>query len=144
MRPPPLRLLSAAALGGALFACATPTHESYKLYPGPARPLSELAVVRLDDASIAEFDGRVAERTDWADVQLLPGKHQIRWQREFGASVTVEPSGFATGGNSAEVTLEAGHVYALRADRSYGLGYEMYFWISDETTGRVIAGAPKP
>jgi hypothetical protein len=92
-------------------------------------------VVRLRDASIAELDGRVAERSDWAEVQLLPGKHQIRWE-----------SGLISGGDSAEVTLEAGHVYALRAARTHNPWRyeETYFWISDETTGEVIAGAPKP
>jgi hypothetical protein len=137
-------LLPVAALVGALFACVTAAHESYKLYPGPARPLSEIAVVRLADASVAEFDGREAMAGDWFAVHLLPGLHTIRWQGLFGVSVMIEPSGFATGQDSADVKLEAGHVYALRAARTVGSGYEMYFWILDETTGEVIAGVPKP
>jgi hypothetical protein len=140
-----LRVSSIAACAGALAAaCAATGSYSYKLYPGPARPVSELAVIRMADAATAELDGRVATSADWTHIELLPGTHRIRWQTEFGVSVMIEPSGFATGGNSAEVTLSAGHVYALRADRTTGFGYQMYFWILDETAGEVIAGTPKP
>jgi hypothetical protein len=124
-------------------ACATTPH-SYKLYPGPERPIFELAVVRLADAGITEVDGREATHGDWTEVHVLPGTHTIRWEREFLVSVLVEGSGFATGGDSAELELEAGHVYALRADRTTGPGYRMYFWIVDETTREVVAGTPKP
>jgi hypothetical protein len=127
-----------------LLACTTLPDATYKLYPGPARPASDIAIVRLGDAGVAEFDGRVAERTDWSGVQLAPGKHAIRWQTEFGVSVLVEPSGFATGGNEAQVELIAGHVYTLRADRTTGPGYRMFFWIRDETAQQVVAGVPKP
>jgi hypothetical protein len=144
MRAAAFRVVSIAACAGIAAACAATGSYSYKLYAGPTRPVGELALVRMGDAGVAEFDGRVATRADWTDVQLLPGTHTIRWQTEFGVSVMIEPSGFASGGNSAEVTVLAGHVYALRADRTTGFGYRMYFWILDETTGEVITGTPKP
>lgn len=127
-----------------LLACAALPDLPYKLYPGPVRPDSELAIVRLGDAGAAKFDGRIAARGDWSEVLLLPGEHLIEWQTEFGVSVLVEPSGFATGGNEAKVMLLAGHVYTLRADRTTGPGYRMFFWIHDDTTQQVIAGTPKP
>lgn len=135
----------ALVIAGALVAaCATKPAPAFKLYPGPERGDSELAIVRLGDAGAAEFDGRLAAQGDWSEVRLLPGEHTIRWQTEFGVSVMIEPSGFATGGNEATVTLEAGHVYTLKADRTTGPGYRMFFWIRDNTAQRVIAGDPKP
>ena len=141
-----IRALAVLALTGLLAACASGPRETqaYKLYPGPVRPATELAIVQMGDAERAEFDGRVASGRDWTEVHLLPGEHRIRWQTEFGVSVMVEPSGFATGGNDVRVTLAAGHVYALKADRTTGPGYRMFFWIRDETTREVIAGEAKP
>ena len=127
-----------------LVACAALPETPYKLYPGPVQPDSDIAIVRLGDAGAAKFDGRIAARGDWSEVLLLPGEHLIEWQTEFGVSVLVEPSGFATGGNEAKVMLVAGHVYTLRADRTTGPGYRMFFWIRDDTTQQVIAGTPKP
>jgi hypothetical protein len=140
-----LRAVALYVSGVIVLSCATTLPEaSYKLYPGPARPDSDIVIVRLGDAGAAEFDGRVAVRSDWSEVRTLPGEHTIRWQTEFGVSVLVEPSGFATGGNEARVVLAAGHVYTLRAARTTGPGYRMYFWIRDDTTQQVVAGEPKP
>jgi hypothetical protein len=132
--------------GLCVVACASTRgdYHAYKLYPGPARPGSDLAIVRLADAAVAEFDGRAASRGDWTEVHLLPGDHRIRWQAEFGVSVMIEPTGLAAGGRETDVTLVAGHVYSLRADRTTGPGYRMFFWIRDDTAGQVIAGTPKP
>ena len=141
-------LLAAAATAlsvSLVAACAsTPETHAYKLYPGPARPAVQLAIVRMDDAMAAEFDGRPVSASDWTEVQLLPGEHEIRWATEFGVSVMVDPRMFVTGGHEARVMLAAGHLYSLRADRTKGPGYEMYFWIVDDTAGQVIAGTPKP
>ncbi len=141
-----IRAIAVLGLTGLLAACASGPRETqtYKLYPGPARPPTELAIVRMGDAQRAEFDGRVANGMDWTEIHLLPGEHRIRWQTEFGVSVMIEPGGFATGGNEALVTLAAGHIYTLKADRTTGPGYRMFFWIQDETSGESIAGKPKP
>jgi hypothetical protein len=128
----------------AVGACASLPDASYKIYPGPVRPTAEIAVVRLGDVGAAEFDGRRAFRRDWSEVHLPPGEHTIRWQTEFGVSVLVEPSGFATGGDEATVNLVAGHTYTLRSDRTTGPGYRMYFWIWDDTAQNTVAGTPKP
>lgn len=132
------------ALASALSTCAALPEASYKLYPGPVRPPVELAVVRLGDAGVAEFDGRLAARSDWSEVMLLAGEHTIRWQQEFGVSVLVDLRGAVAGGFETRVALNAGHVYTLHADRTTGPGYRMYFWIVDETDGRIVSGQPKP
>lgn len=127
-------------------ACATSPRETqpYKLYPGPVRPAAEFAIVQMGDAGAAEFDGRAASARDWTEVHLLPGEHRIRWQTEFGVSAMVDPAMFVTGGNEASVTLAAGHVYSLRADRTTGPGYRLFFWITDDTSREIVAGEPKP
>jgi hypothetical protein len=143
-----LRMLTMLALACCvLAACATrgPTQtSSYKLYPGPVRPPSDIAIVRLGDAAAAEFDGRPVSAGDWTAVHLAPGTHAIRWVTEFGASVMVAPGGVIHGGSTVQPTLEAGHVYTLKAGRTYGYNFVLYFWIVDETTGQVVAGKPKP
>jgi hypothetical protein len=137
-----ISFLLAAGLAG----CAARSSETfaYKRYPGPLRPASELAIVRLGDAQAVEIDGRTVLHADWTEVHLLPGTHDIRWQTEFGVSVTIEPSGFATGVKETRVELAAGQVYVLRSDRTTGPGYRMYFWIEEAVGGRVVAGKPKP
>lgn len=136
----------AVLLGIVASACATAPEEvhPYKLYPGPERPLAELAVVKLGNAVAAEFDSRLVMRGDWSEVHLLPGEHTIRWQAEFGVSVMIEPSGFATRGSQVVAQLEAGQVYRLRAERTTGPGYRAYLWIEDASTGAVLAGMRRP
>lgn len=146
---PRVSLVDAAAcafLAAVLLGCASGPAETlaYKLYPGPARPASEIAIVRLGDAAALEIDGRPVSRVDWTEVHVLPGSHRLRWQTEFGASVLVEPSGIAAGGREAEVALEAGRAYLLRADRTTGPGYRMFFWVEEAGSGRVVAGQAKP
>ena len=116
-------LLRCGALCLLLSACAGKPEVplAYKLYPGPVRPVAELAIVRLGDAQYVEVDGRATSHADWTEVHLLPGEHEIEWQTEFGVSMMIEPSGLATGGDRVEATLRAGHVYVLRADRPRGM-----------------------
>ena len=124
---------------------STPVEEHYlKLYPGPVRLDSDIAIVQLGKAYTAKFDGRAVARQDWSGVQLLPGEHSIEWKTLFGVSVMIEPSGFATGGEDAKITLMAGHVYTLKADRTTGNNYRLFFWIVDNTDQQVVAGTPTP
>jgi hypothetical protein len=60
-----LSVLRAAGLA----ACAARSSETfaYKLYPGPLRPASELAIVRLGDAQTVEIDGRTVLHADWTE-----------------------------------------------------------------------------
>lgn len=138
--------LVSGLLLGVLLGCAGRSIETfaYKLYPGPARTQSEIAIVRLGDAHEFEIDGRLVSHADWTEVHVLPGSHVLRWQTEFLVSAMIEPSGFAAGGREAAVVLQPGHVYVLRSDRTTGPGYRMFFWIEDAETGHVVAGSAKP
>jgi len=131
-------------LGG---CSATAPQYSYKMYLGPVRPASELCTLQLGDAGGARIDERVVHRHDWIEVQLLPGKHTIKWGTEFLVSVMIEPTGFMSRGCEATVVLEPGHVYTLRADRTTADirgSIRFYFWIYDETMRRLVAGKRKP
>jgi hypothetical protein len=123
--------------------CASNDHV-YKLYGGAPRPDAELATIRLADAMAARIGERSVDRSDYAVVKVLPGPQHISWQCLHGVSVMIEPTGFATGAGAADLNLAAGHVYALRCDRTTGPGYETYQWIVDETAGRRVAGEKKP
>ena len=114
---------------------------AYKLYPGPRRELSEIATVHIYHASVFSFDGRIADRNDWDEVQMLPGVHTIGWIR-FG-SYTSHAKGFAPDGDDAIVDLLAGHVYSFRAAMDYGHQFWSFFWMVDDTDKLVIAGTPK-
>jgi hypothetical protein len=138
------RVVATIGLAGAVAGCVTLPDAAYKLYPGPTRAPTELAVVRLGNVGMAEFDDRPVARADWSEVALDPGEHTIRWRQEFGVSVLVDARGAATGATESRATLLAGHTYTLHAERTYGTGYRMYFWIVDDVDGRVIAGEPKP
>lgn len=138
--------VACAALAAALLGCAGAPAETliYKLYPGPVRPANEIAIVRLGDAATLEIDGRPVSHADWTEVHVLPGTHRLRWQTEFGVSALIDPSMTVTGGREAEVTLDAGRAYVLRADRTTGPGYRMFFWVEEAGSGRVVVGRAKP
>lgn len=145
-RVSPGKGVACAALAAALLGCAGGPAETliYKLYPGPSRRANEIAIVRLGDAAALEVDGRPVSRADWSEVHVLPGTHRLRWQTEFGVSALIDPSMIATGGREAEVSLDAGRVYVLRAERTTGPGYQMFFWVEEVGSGRVVAGRAKP
>jgi len=119
-------------------------HQIYKLYPGSARPLSDLAVVAIGDVPSANIDGLNVSATDYQEIHLLPGQHMLAWRKGFGFSVMVEPAMMKVAEMAIAVELQAGHVYRLFADRTYGTGYKFYFWIEDTADGKVIGGAKKP
>lgn len=137
-----LRPLQVSAVA-ALAACAGPEFV-YKMYPGPVRPAAELAVIELADAGEARIGPRTVKRSDYARVHVLPGPWHLDWSCLYGVSVTIEPTGFAESASSADVDLEAGHVYSLHCDRTTGPGYETFQWVRDDTAGRIVGGRPKP
>jgi hypothetical protein len=128
----------------AVAACSAGPNHVYKLYPGPQRDPGEISVVRMSDVHAARINDLAVARSNWSEVHLLPGEHTIEWGREFLVSVMVEPTGFARGEGREILVLEPGHIYTLKAERTTGPGYRMFFWIKDETTGQVVAGTPKP
>jgi hypothetical protein len=127
----------------ALAACSTTEFVS-KAYGGPPRPDAEIAVIALGDAIEARIGDRRVSPSDYARVQLLPGRHHVAWQCLYGVSVMIEPSGWVTDVGDDNVELKAGHVYSLHCDRTTRPGYQTYQWIHDDTAGEIVAGAKKP
>jgi hypothetical protein len=137
------RLLRVLAVAAGVAACAAPDF-TYKMYPGPVRPLADVAVIELADAQEAQVGARKVRRSDYARVHVLPGPWHVRWTCLYGVSVMIEPTGFAGSASASDVELEAGHTYSLHCDRTTGPGYETFQWMRDDTAGRILAGAPKP
>jgi hypothetical protein len=127
----------------ALAACAGPQF-TYKMYPGPARPGAEIAVIELADAGEVRIGPRRVKRSDYARVHLLPGPWHVEWNCFYVVSVTHEMTDFAGSASSADLELEAGHTYSLLGYRTSGRDYLTFQWMRDDTTGRLVAGAMKP
>jgi FlaA1/EpsC-like NDP-sugar epimerase len=127
-----------------LSGCATTTSAVYKLYPGENKPKSEIVILELYDASNVVIDGLNVSHGDYTAVHLLPGSHHLTWTSVHGVSVMIEPSMYAHKDSKHEITLEKGHTYRLRSDRTTGPGYRIYNWIEDITSGSIVAGEKKP
>lgn len=116
----------------------------YKLYPGITRPLSDLAIVLINDIPTTVIDGLTVAKTDYQEIHLLPGPHTLSWRKQFAFSVMVEPTMSKEAALTLAVDLQAGHTYKLFAERTYGTGYQLYFWIEDVANGKAIGGRKKP
>ncbi len=125
-------------------ACAIAPKETFRGYAGPDRPAASVATIDLGDASWAKIDYIYAARSKYDRIALAPGFYSIEWGKVFVVSVMIDARGFAEHGSRAPVTLEAGHLYRLGADRTTGPGYRVFLWIEDVTEQRVIAGHTKP
>ena len=132
-------VLSLSLAGG----CADTVYV-YKMYGGPERPASEIAIVDMGEAVAARVGQRNVDRSDYGQLSLLPGSYPIRWACVYGVSMLIEPSGWAAGEGAGEVLLQAGHRYSMHCDRTTGPGYETFQWLKDDTTGQVVAGVRKP
>jgi hypothetical protein len=137
---PHAALLLIALLSG----CASLPKEVYRGYSGPDLPDASLATVELRGAAWVRIDEVHVERQKFAGVKVLPGAHRLEWGRSFGVSFLVDPRMIVEYKHSATVTLDAGRTYRLQADRSYGPGYRVYFWIEDALTGNLVYGTKKP
>lgn len=128
----------------ALVAEGKSGHHIYKLYPGDTRQASDLAVVLVNDIPLTVIDGLTVAHTDYQEIHLSPGQHTLTWRKQFGFSVMVEPAMSKEAALTITVDLQAGHTYRLFAERSYGTGYQFYFWIEDVANGKSIGGRKKP
>jgi len=132
-------------LGIVIGGCATYQEtEAYKLYSGPIRSSTEISILQLYDASKAVIDGMSVSHSDYTEVHLSPGVHNITWTSVHGMSVLVEASGFALKHSEQNPILLKGRIYRLRSARTTGHEYTIYNWIEDLATGEVIAGTAKP
>jgi hypothetical protein len=124
---------------------ASSPKETYRAYYDAEPPESELATLDLGAAYEAIIDDSYyVSQEKYGNVKLPAGVHRIRWNTVFGVSVMVEPAGYAGFEIFSDVTLEAGHTYRIFADRTTGIGYKVYYWIKDMTSGRIVCGEKKP
>jgi hypothetical protein len=144
------RFAAGVVLLAFLSACAGPPKETYIGYPGPERPQEEIATVRLGDAEWARIDNLETPYSDfhvrhhkYGELKLLPGSYRIEWGHVFAFSPLVNPAVRAEYKHDEAINLTEGRTYTLRADRTFGRGYRIFFWIEDATTGRVVAGTKK-
>jgi hypothetical protein len=128
-----------------MFGCVPLPKGVYRGYSGTELPDDYLALLDTEKANWVQIDGMYyVDGSKYTIVKLLPGLHRLDWTDTFGASVTVDPRMIVDFRANATVTLEAGHNYRLRAERTFGSGYRVYMWIEDTSRGSVIAGDKKP
>lgn len=126
-------------------SCGLTNHHVYKLYPGPVQLDSEVATLEFGSGVFeVTIDGMKVNRSDYRVIKLLPGEHALQWGAVFIVSVMIDADGFGQTETSGAVLLKADHTYTLHRDRTTGHGYEMYLWITDDTTGEIVAGEKKP
>ena len=128
-----------------MFGCASVPKGSYRAYIGEDLPDSSLALLDIRRAGSVQIDGMYyIEGSEYSMVKLLPGSHRIEWTNLFGISFMVDSRGIVAFDLKETITLQAGHIYKLRADRTHGHGYRVYMWIEDTNTGSVVAGNKMP
>jgi hypothetical protein len=128
-----------------MFGCASIPKETYRAYTGEDLPDTSLALLDIGRAGSVQIDGMYyIEGSEYSMVKLMPGSHRIEWTQLFGISVMVDPRGIVAFDLKETITLQAGHIYKLQADRTHGHGYRVYMWIEDTSTGSVVAGNKMP
>jgi hypothetical protein len=134
-----------------LFGCAAA--ETYHLYSGNPRPLSEIATLKpwhdtrfmpigsLDVWPVS-IDGQITEAYSGAlpSYYLLPGEHKI-----VIGFIWTEGSNRVAGEDPEEMlfTAEVGHLYLTKAYMPKKMAegqVRVSFWIEDANTGEVVAG----
>jgi hypothetical protein len=145
-----------ALLGGAgLSGCGLITKD-IAAYEGPAKPDSELAVVREDiDARVfslttngRSFYPHQATRLRQA-VRLEPGTYSVDYTFVASDVLLKYVDRSVSWRRSDTVELLAGHSYLVDGESCSDLNFctshtkgSIYVWIKDETTGQVVAGVP--
>jgi len=138
-------------------------------YDGPPLPSDEVAVIKLgwvafygfgavvndiklvDSSPIRKMDPLANEMTD---LEVLPGKHRIfaiRYHKSCGSVDLPLPGGdyplwsscskYLVKSGWVNFTAQAGSVYDLESDVVEG---QVYFWIVDEETGKVVSEEKPP
>ncbi|WP_116472791.1 hypothetical protein [Zobellella maritima] len=120
-----------------LSACATAPKEVYQEVSATDLPETSLVTVEMGDATWAKFNDLHIDGAKYSAVKLNPGTYRIEYSTTFGVSFMVDPRMLVSQAVNMTIDLEAGRTYRLRADRTYGRGYAMYFWIED-TQGNVV------
>jgi hypothetical protein len=134
-------VLVACVLGG----CAT---TPIRLYSGPALPERQLATLRTEmPIVIKAVDGEaVGQGASGVDLQLLPGRHEVRFGYSHEICFYVERTrgreckSFYSGDVVLAFEAMAGHHYKLAVASSM-TGWQPY--IEDATSGQVVAASDR-
>ena len=138
-----------------LSACATK-----RFYEGPELPDEKIAILKAyglkrdyvlgaNDFTITSIDG---QSVDWkgytARFELLPGNHKITfaytslgWCLTTGVEALLDQKDCNVAGKGdpeLPFSVEAGHVYDLKVSN---VGENVWAWIEDTATDKVIAGS---
>lgn len=134
-----MRVLAILVMGFAatLSACASTGSHTYKLYPGPSLPASELASVEFGSRiTNVAIDGLAVDRSEYGTVLLLPGEHSIEFIN-YNGSVYLH----------YVALLERGHTYQLVGTDVWPFccpddvsvsGQKVSAWIKDADSGEVV------
>jgi hypothetical protein len=63
----------------------------YKFYPGNELPESEIVTIDLTDTGHVVIDGFNIDKSDYQNVQILPGRHELLWGKDQGR-IVVDPT----------------------------------------------------
>jgi hypothetical protein len=137
-----LRLLNVIFFVVLLSSCASQPTEVFRGYTDKGLAESSLASVDMGDATWATFNELHVDGNKYGSVKLPPGAYHIKYSKTFAVSFLVDPRMWVSQEVSTGVVLDPGRTYRLRATRTYGPGYRMYFWIEDDL-GNVVAGTQK-
>jgi len=125
-----------------------------RMYPGPARPASEVAVLQLGpDVGIFSIDGESFNVEKLKDIELLPGIHAVKavYFKAPSQAVAGGKQSPIAGGLQSEQPLHL--VFEALAGRTYRLAgsledktisTEGKVEIRDITTGQIVASAAGP
>ena len=129
-----------------LSACSAKPEEVYRGYGGPDLPNASLVTVNLKNRAIewVECNDLRVDGKQYGAIKLLPGTYRIRYRATFAVSYAIDSRGRVSREVTATVVLKAGHTYELRAERTTGHGYKLFFWIEDVQETSIIWGEKKP
>lgn len=112
---------------------------AYKLYPGPLLEESDVATVRAGRRVFdVRVDGLAYLSADYDRVHVLPGTHSIEWRGAYRWDEHRAPEDSFSKKGCAEVELEPGHTYAVRAGHPESAELRTKLWIEIVDTGAVL------
>ncbi len=148
---PFIKILIIIVFAFIIAGCASgykPSTEVYVAHCNPELTSEETATIlmlykydTIDYVDWVTIGDELIEHKKYGTIIIKPGSYRLGWGRKFVISPMIKASGSEKRTWSADVTLDAGHVYVIHAKRTIGHGYRIYSWITDETSwGKIIWG----
>ncbi len=141
---------------GMLFGCSTPSN--VRTYPGPVLAADQVAVLScvttsagflgmgVGAADVVRIDGEKAPPSRSGKYELLPGPHRV--EAGFSSAGLGSSSRVSKKSIELDFTAKAGEEYELRGKETattqalIGLPGKWTAWITEKSSGQVIAGDP--